>query len=213
MSFTSTWLSQTCHRRIVGSGKCVFWGDRTPTEMFWQARILHHVHVRAIVEAPAVKDDSGKELQCLHDGCSQYLRALKVMKCEPYEAFITSLTEMKVDESTMFERQRHSQNQPDMPHYMEILEFINLCARMSEITLCGGQKRHSLTVPSTKPMQAGSYVTSVPPARCVVQVSICYSPLRSSGCSFNKAAYGCSKDKQVVLQLFEVGSFPAAMYV
>ena len=32
-------------------------------------RVLHHAHVQAIVEAPAVKDGSSKELWCLLDIC------------------------------------------------------------------------------------------------------------------------------------------------
>ena len=95
-------------------------------ECYDRPRILHHVHVWSIVEAPPVTNGSGKELWHLHDICSQHLRALKVMKCEPSGAFITSLIELKLDESTVFEWQRHSQDQPDVSHYVEILEFIHL---------------------------------------------------------------------------------------
>ena len=95
-------------------------------------RVLHQAHVWAIVEASTLREGSGKELRCLHDVCSQHLRALKAMRHEPSGAFITSLIEMKLDQLTMFEWQRHSQNQSDVPHYAEILEFINLRARASE---------------------------------------------------------------------------------
>ena len=60
-------------------------------------RVLHHAQVQAIFKAPVVKDGRGKELQYLHDICSQYLQPLKVMKCKPSGTFITSSIEMKVD--------------------------------------------------------------------------------------------------------------------
>ena len=74
--------------------------------------LLHHAHVRKIVEAPSLKDGSGKELRRLHDTVQQHLRALKAMGSEPDESFITSVIELKLDVSTMFEWQRHSQKYP-----------------------------------------------------------------------------------------------------
>ena len=98
--------------------------------------ILRHAHVQAIVEAPVVKHGSGKELRHLHDVCSQHLWASNVMKCKPSGALLTPLIEMILDESTMFEWERHSQDQPDVSHYTEILEIIKLRARVSKSTLC-----------------------------------------------------------------------------
>ena len=42
-------------------------------------RLLHQVHVKAIVDVPGLKEGSGRELRRLHDVCSQHLRALKAM--------------------------------------------------------------------------------------------------------------------------------------
>ena len=78
--------------------------------------------MRAIVEDPTVKDGSGKEVHI----CSRYLWALKVMKYKLSGVFITSLIQLKLDQLTMFEWQSHGQDQPDVPHYMEILKFIDL---------------------------------------------------------------------------------------
>ena len=103
-------------------------------------RILHQEQVHAIFEAPMIKNGSGKELQRLHDICSQHLRALKTMKYEPSGAFVTALLEMKLDRSTMFEWQRHTQENSDVPHYLDILEFIDLRARASEVVLREGPK-------------------------------------------------------------------------
>ena len=62
----------------------------------------------------------------------QHLRALKATGCEAPGPFITSVLELKLDSSTMFEWQRHSQVSTDIPHYKELLDFINLRAQASE---------------------------------------------------------------------------------
>ena len=65
------------------------------------------------------------------------------MGYDPSGPFITSLVEMKLDRTTMFEWQRHTQEISDVPHYAEILEFIDLRARASETVFREGLKRHS----------------------------------------------------------------------
>jgi hypothetical protein len=57
------------------------------------------------------------------------------MDYEPSGPFITSVLELKLDVNTMFEWQRHSQDDPDVPHYRKLLEFINLSAQESETPL------------------------------------------------------------------------------
>ena len=95
-------------------------------------RVVHQAHVRSIVEASSLKDGNGRELRRLHDTVQQHLRALKAMDCEPSGQFITSLLELKLDENTMFEWQRSSQSRPEVPHYSELLKFIDLRAQASE---------------------------------------------------------------------------------
>ena len=48
-------------------------------------RLIHQpgTRIRAILDAPALKDGSGKDLRRLHDTVSQHLRALKAMDCKP----------------------------------------------------------------------------------------------------------------------------------
>ena len=91
---------------------------------------IHQMHVRCIVEAPPLKDGSGKEIRALHDLVVQHLRALKSIGHEPSQAFITSLLEMKLDSTTMFEWQRHSHEH--VPDYQELLDFLNLRAQATE---------------------------------------------------------------------------------
>ena len=95
-------------------------------------RLVHQAHVRSIVEAPSLKDGNGRELRRLHDTVQQHLRALKAMDCEPSGQFVTSLLELKLDETTMFEWQRSSQGRSEVPHFLELLKFIDLRAQASE---------------------------------------------------------------------------------
>jgi len=94
--------------------------------------LIHEAHVRMIVDAPALKDGSGKELRRLHDVVQQHLRALRSLGHDPPGSFITSLLELKLDTTTMFEWQRHSQSSVDVPHYDDLLKFLNLRAQASE---------------------------------------------------------------------------------
>ena len=118
--------------------------------------------MHAISKAPVIKDGSGKELRRLRDICSQHLQALKAMKYEPSGAFVTALLEMKLDRSTMFEWQRHTQENLDVPHYADILEFIDLLARASKAVFRESPKGHSQPQPSKSSTQIRtSYVVNV----------------------------------------------------
>ena len=80
-------------------------------------RLIHQMHVHMILEAPSLKDGSGKELRRLNDTVQQHLRALKEMAYEPSGPFITSVLELKLDVNTTFEWQKHSQDAINMPHF------------------------------------------------------------------------------------------------
>ena len=93
-----------------------------------------------IVEAQTLKEGNGKELRYLHDTVQQHLRALKTMEYEPSGQFITSILELKRDPNSMFEWQRYSQKHSDVPHYQELLEFLNLRAQASESSTSNQQR-------------------------------------------------------------------------
>ena len=97
-------------------------------------RIIHQIHVKRILDAPNLKEGNGKELRALHDTVVQHLRALKTIGHETPSSFITSLLELKLDSTTMFEWQQHSQKHTDVPNHQELLDFINLRAQASEAT-------------------------------------------------------------------------------
>ena len=99
---------------------------------FNRPRLIHQAHVKMILEAPPLKDGTGKEIRRLHDIAQQHIRALRAMELEPSGEFMTSLLELKLDPSTMFEWQRHSQDSNDVPHFQELLKFLNLRAQATE---------------------------------------------------------------------------------
>ena len=103
-------------------------------------KLIHQAHVKKIVEIQPLKEGSGRELRRLHDVAQQHLRALKTMGHEPDGTFITSLLQLKLDQTTLFEWQRHDQKSTDVSHYNDLLEFINLRAQATE-TLTPSQRR------------------------------------------------------------------------
>lgn len=95
-------------------------------------RLIHKAHVKMILDAAPLKDGNGKELRALHDTVQQHVRALKSMGYEPSGPFITSAIELKLDETTMFEWQSHSQKSTGVPHYQDLLTFLDLRAQATE---------------------------------------------------------------------------------
>ena len=109
-------------------------------------RLIHRTHVQTIVETPPLKEGTGKELRRLHDKVQQHLRALKAMGSEPPGPFITSILELKLDPTTMFEWQKYSQESTEVPHFSNLLEFLNMRAQASEThSLDQGKKTRNET--------------------------------------------------------------------
>ena len=110
-----------------------------------------------------MKDGSGRELRRLHDTAVQHLRALKAMGNEPSGAFITSPLELKLDTNTMFEWQRHSQSSTEVPHYKELLQFVDLRAQASESATSGVAKK-SFDKNNAPPPVRKNYISGKPVA-------------------------------------------------
>ena len=97
-----------------GSAKGIIDGLSTSGEFYDEAietlkarynlpRLIHQSHVRTILEAPSLKEGTGREIRRLHDTIQQHLRALKSMGCKPSGPFITSILELKLDSNTSFD--------------------------------------------------------------------------------------------------------------
>ena len=112
------------------SGECYSEAVKCLQTRYNKPHLIHQTHVKMILEAPQLTEGNGKELRRLHDVVQQHLRALKAMDCEPPGQFVTSILELKLDQNTMFEWQKHSQD--SVPHYNDLLGFINLRAQASE---------------------------------------------------------------------------------
>ena len=101
------------------SGECYMEAVDCLKSRYDHPRLVHQTHVKMILDAAALKEGTGKELRHLHDAVQQHLRALKAMDYEPSGPFITSILELKLDTSTRFEWQKHSQGSSEVPPYQE----------------------------------------------------------------------------------------------
>ena len=110
-------------------------------------RLVHQAHVRMIMEALPLKNGTGKELHRLHDTVQQHIRALKAIDYEPSGHFITSVLELKLDSNTMFEWQKESQDEMNVPHY---LDFVNLRTQASEASASDSKGAHHSEEKPTK---------------------------------------------------------------
>ena len=122
-------------------------------------RLIHQTHVKCILDSPPLKEGSGRELRRLHDTVQQHIRALKVLGHEPSGPFITSVIELKLDTNTMFEWQKYSHDEGDVPHYNQLLMFIDHRAQASEASL-PPQKKHEPSYKKPVPRTAHSYTAN-----------------------------------------------------
>ena len=89
------------------------------------------------------------------------------MDYEPSGPFITSVLELKLDVSTMFEWQKHNQDSTDVPHYKRLLEFMNLCVQASD-TPTSGQRGVKHSSNSAKPVASFAANADDTVANCVL---------------------------------------------
>ena len=80
-------------------------------------RLIRQAHVLAIIDAPSLKDGNGGELRRMHDTANLHIRAIKAMDYSPWTS-VTSVWEAKLDQTTMFEWQKHSQGSKEMLDYL-----------------------------------------------------------------------------------------------
>ena len=71
----------------------------------------------------------------------QHVHALKTLGCDLPGKFLTSMIELKLDVNTLFEWQKHSQTEPDVSHYQDRLDFIDLRAQTSEASCAAPKKQ------------------------------------------------------------------------
>ena len=91
---------------------------------------------------------------------TQHHRALKSLGHEQSQAFITSLLEIKLDSTTMFEWQTHSQEHSDVPDYQVLLDIPNLRAQAAEAALTEKKR-------ATRPVNSMVVNATTPSDNCV----------------------------------------------
>ena len=74
------------------------------------------------------------------------------MGYEPSRPFVTSVLELKLDTGTMFDWQKHTSSSTSVPHFTELLEFINLCAQASELDNTKKPTNHEVRKSYSKPI-------------------------------------------------------------
>ena len=126
-------------------------------------QVVDQTHVQVIVEAPGLKEGTVHELRQLHDTVQQHLRALRSMDYKCSGPLITSLLELKLDPTIMFNRQRESQGQTEVPPYPELLDFHDLRAQTSDANVSKPYKHlvkleYQKTTPPVKPVNLLSTV-------------------------------------------------------
>ena len=162
-------------------------------ERYDRTRQIHQTHVRRIVEATPLRDGTGKEIRALHDLVVQHLRALKSLGHEPSQAFITSLLEMKLDSTIMFEWQRHSQDHADVSEYQELLDFLNLRAQAAEAST--DKKRASKLVNSM-------VINATPSDNCIscgTEKHQLYACTKFRSLSLTPRSWNCSDPRTIAL--------------
>ena len=117
------------------------------------------VHGKFLVHAP-FKHGNGREPRKLHNTVQQHLRALKSIGYEPSGPFIKSTLELKLDQSTMFEWQKHSQKSTGVPHYQDLLKFLNLWAQASESYLADHGKKSRYEMSNVKKVSTNSGIVA-----------------------------------------------------
>ena len=110
------------------------------TSRYDRPRLIHRMHVKMILEAPRVPERSCVDCTILYNSI---FCALKGIDYEPSGPFITSIFELKLDPNTMFEWQKYSQSSTAVPHYQDLLEFINLRTQASKIPVADSAKKQT----------------------------------------------------------------------
>ena len=101
---------------------------------------IQQAHVTAIRDIPVLTDGNSKEMRRFHDVANQHLRAMRNMKHDEFDTFISAFLELKFNKATSREWQKFSLDQEGIPSYDVLLKFVDLQARCSETTESGSQK-------------------------------------------------------------------------
>ena len=83
---------------------------------------------------------------------------MKGMKYEIFTLFVTSILELKLDQTTMFKWQRHTQSSHTVPDYDELWEFLDLHARTMENAAQEEERKRQVLPPEKKAVTRPTYM-------------------------------------------------------
>ena len=75
--------------------------------------------------------------------------------------FCSHTLETKLDQTTMFEWQKHSQGSKEVPDCLELLEFLDLLARAAQNTMGESKCRYPVVTPGKKTVSRPSYAVII----------------------------------------------------
>ena len=125
-------FSKARHRRFVAHWWQLHWGCWMPWSSIQQTSTQAPNTCEENSRHTSTQTRQWKRVASL---IQQHLQALKCMGYEPSGPFVTSVLELKLDTATMFEWQKHTSSTTSVPHFTELLEFVNLRAQASEHTV------------------------------------------------------------------------------
>ena len=146
-------------------------------------RQTHKAHVKAILDVASVRDGHGKELRRLHDVLSQHLRALDAMEYSSWSHLMTSIIELKLDQETLFEWERHTQGKKKVPDPRDLLDFLDLRAQACEAATLVEKKKQPTQQVKTQAVKKVSF-TATEDDGCVL-------------CDVRHPLYACKKYRQL----------------
>ena len=91
-------------------------------------RVVHQAHVNTILSLPIPKDGNCKELCSFHDIATLHLHALKAMKLDDFDSFITAVLASRLEKATAREWRKYTDGAEGIPPYSDLLKYIDLQA-------------------------------------------------------------------------------------
>ena len=134
------------------------------------------------------------------------------MDYEPSGPFITSLLELKLNSTTIFELQRASQGRTEVPPYSQLLDIFDLCAQASEAKVSEPYK-HSVKLeyrkmtPPVKPVHLTFHPLLGTRVLLATQASILSNPAMCSKSMSHNQMVSLLKTHNFCLNCFKSGHF------
>ena len=117
------------------------------------------------------------------------IRALRSLGYDSPGAFLTSILELKLDQTTMFEWRRHGQSNIDVPHYDDLLKFLDLRAQAAESSTPNSYKQ----LPVKSEPRSAPYTPRAPSSKSVPSFAAISTPITCVACkSGTHPLYACT---------------------